>query len=143
MAPPPRKKENPPILPGQKFAIITLDQIFDVQFVSKYSTSASPIDLEEEPDTFHKLIKCANLAIWDYNSQHKTDYRFVKIEMATWQLASGNIFNVTFKCKNANKQNQYTSFQATVYHTKRTRNVKRIRMKESSTWCKGCLWELV
>ncbi|WJX36541.1 hypothetical protein P8452_24406 [Trifolium repens] len=143
MAPPPRKKENPPILPGQKFAIITLDQIFDVQFVSKYSTSASPIDLEEEPDTFHKLIKCANLAIWDYNSQHKTDYRFVKIEMATWQLASGNIFNVTFKCKNAKKQNQYTSFQATVYHTKRTRNVKRIRMKESSTWCTGCLWELV
>ena len=166
MAPPPRKKENPPILPGQKFAIITLDQvrgclfyslnnhvhvtinrkpfffflvthpqqIFDVQFVAKYRTSARPVGLEEDPETLHKLIKCATLAIWDYNSQHKTDYRFLNIEMATWQLASGNIFNVTFKCKNAKKENQYTSFQATVYQSKRTRNVERIRMKESSTW---------
>ncbi|KAK2385901.1 hypothetical protein QL285_059851 [Trifolium repens] len=143
MAPPPPKKLHPPRLPGQKFAIVTLDQIFDAEFVAKYRTSARPVGFEEDPETLHKLIKCATLAIWDYNSQHKTDYRFVKIEMATWQLAAGNIFNVTFKCKNAKKQNQYTSFQATVYHTKRMRNVKRIRMKESSTWLTGCLWELV
>ncbi|WJX30394.1 hypothetical protein P8452_18939 [Trifolium repens] len=133
MAPPPPKKPPAPRLPSQKFAIATLDQIFDVQFVAKYNTPARPVGLEEDPETLHKLIKCANLAIWDYNSQHKTDYRFLNIQMATWQLAPANIFNITFKCKNAKKENQYTSFQATVYHTKHTRNVKRIRIKESTS----------
>ncbi|CAJ2633646.1 unnamed protein product [Trifolium pratense] len=139
MARHPTNKPHPPRLPDQKFAIVTLDQIFDADFAMKYCSPSSPVDYEEDRDM---LLKCAKLAIGDYNTQHHTDYRFVKIEMATFQIASSAIFHVTFKCRNAKINNQYTSFQATVYHNKHTRYVKRIRIKGSSTWCTGCLWEL-
>ncbi|WJX90779.1 hypothetical protein P8452_72643 [Trifolium repens] len=143
MAPPPRKKPPPPCIPGQKFPIVTLDQTFDADFVMKYSTCAKPVDYQEDPILLDMLIKSATLAIRDYNTQHHTDYRFVEIEMATFVMASGPIFHVTFKCMNAEIQNQYTSFQASVWRTKRTRKVLRIRIKESSTWCTGGLCEPV
>ncbi|GAU24891.1 hypothetical protein TSUD_116150 [Trifolium subterraneum] len=137
MARPPKKKPHPPRLPGQKFA--TLDEIFDANFARKYRSPSKPVGFEKDPILLDMLIKCAKLAIGDYNTQHHTDYRFVKIEMATFQLAYSAIFHVTFECRNAKINDQYTSFQATVYHNKHTRNVERIRIKGSSTWCPGIL----
>ena len=66
-------------------------QTFDADFVMKYSTSAKPVDYEEDPILLDMLIKSATLAIKDYNTQHHTDYRFVEIEMATFVMASGPI----------------------------------------------------
>ncbi|GAU22256.1 hypothetical protein TSUD_227920 [Trifolium subterraneum] len=96
MARPPPKNPPPPRLPGEKFAIITLDQIFDADFARKYCSPSKPVDFEKDPNLLDMLIKCATLAILDYNTQHHTDYRFVKIEMATFQLASSAIFHVSW-----------------------------------------------
>jgi hypothetical protein len=72
------------------------------------------------------------LALADYNKQNLTDYQFVNIEMATWHSVGGTRYYITFAAKNA--ENEYTSFQATVFYQRYKRQVQQIRMKGSSTW---------
>jgi hypothetical protein len=78
------------------------------------------------------------LALADYNKQKLTDYQFVNIEMATWQSVGGTRYYITFAAKNAiaenQNENEYTSFQATVFYQRYKRQVQQIRMKGSSTW---------
>ena len=68
--------------------------------------------LRKDPSSFQILAKCAKLAIGDYNSQTKSGYRFVDIEMATWQLVAGTLNHITFQARNAEKK--YETFEATV-----------------------------
>ncbi|WJX80599.1 hypothetical protein P8452_63577 [Trifolium repens] len=137
MARPPKKKPHPPRRPGQKFANCHLNlfgnpqQIFDAEFAVKYGTSAR-VPFQRNPDSCDRLIKGAILALADYNKQNRTDYQFVNIEMATWHSVGGTRYYITFAAKNA--ENEYTSFQATVFYQRYKRQVQHIRMKGSSTW---------
>jgi cystatin-related protein len=142
MARPPKKKPDPPRLPGQKFAIISIDQIFDVEFAIKYGTSAR-VPFQQNPDSHDRLIKGAILALRDYNKQNLTNYQFVNIEMATWQSAGGTLYYITFAAKNAENENQneFTSFQAIVSYQRDKRQVQHIRIKGSSTWFTGSFSE--
>jgi hypothetical protein len=79
-----------------------------------------------------RLTECATLAIGDYNSQTKSDYRFVDIEMATSQLVNGTFYNITFQAMNAMKKCE--TFEATVFFNRRVREVQQIRMKGSDDW---------
>jgi cystatin-related protein len=142
MARPPKKKPDPPRLPGQKFAIISIDQIFDVEFAIKYGTSAR-VPFQQNPDSHDRLIKGAILALRDYNKQNLTNYQFLNIQMATFQLAAATLYYITFAAKNAENENQneFTSFQAIVYYQRDKRQVQQIRIKGSSTWFTGSFSE--
>ncbi|KAK2449198.1 hypothetical protein QL285_008416 [Trifolium repens] len=119
---------------------VTIDQLFDPEYAIKYGTSA-PVDWDD-PETIHVLTKCVKLALADYNIQTRTDYRFVNIEMATWELSSVCIFHITFKARNA-QNNKFTTFQATTHHNRLMRMVHYIRIKGRSTGCSGSLSELI
>jgi len=80
-----------------------------------------------------RLTECATLAIGDYNSQTKSDYRFVHIEMATSQLVNGTFYNITFQAMNAATKKCET-FEAPVFFNRRVREVQQIRMKGSDDW---------
>ncbi|KAK2352091.1 hypothetical protein QL285_096798 [Trifolium repens] len=142
MARPPKKKPRPPPLPGQKFAIVSVDQLFDAGYAEKYGISKR-IRFEQNPFSRDRLIKGAILALADYNKQNLTDYQFVNIEMATWQSVGGTRYYITFAAKNAENQNQneYTSFQAIVFYQRYKRQVQQIRMKGTTTWFTGSLSE--
>lgn len=103
---------------------------------------AFPVHFEEDPSLRLRLTECATLAIGDYNSQTKSDYRFVDIEMATWQLVNGTFYNITFQAMNAATKKCET-FEATVFFNRRVREVQQIRMKGSDDWYVGTLSELV
>jgi len=81
---------------------------------------------------FLSLTKFATLAIRDYNSQNQTDYQFVDIEMVTWYMVNGIIYQITFQARNADKE--YGTFETDVLKKQNFRKVKRIGMKGSSTW---------
>ncbi|WJX23970.1 hypothetical protein P8452_13138 [Trifolium repens] len=81
-----RPPKTPPPSGRPKFVTVTIDQLFDPEYAIKYGTSA-PVDWDD-PETIHVLTKCVKLALADYNIQTRTDYRFVNIEMATWELSS-------------------------------------------------------
>jgi len=52
------------------------------------------------------------LAIRDYNSQTHSDYQFFDIEMVTWYMVNGIIYEITFQARNADKE--YGTFEADV-----------------------------
>jgi hypothetical protein len=112
-----------------------LEQVFDAKRLRRHppkNESVVPLHLKEDPSLFQILAKCAMLAIGDYNSQTKSDYRFVDIEMATWQLVAGTLYHITFQSRNAEKK--YQTFEATVLIDMCMREVQRIRIKGSDTW---------
>jgi hypothetical protein len=121
------------------FTIINLfssSQVFDAKHLPRPRFGGEAIaipDFKKDPSKFLLLTKSATLAIQDYNSQTLTDYQFVHIEMVTRQLVNGILYHITFQAMNADKE--HATFEATVLNkSKIFRKVKRIRMKESSTW---------
>ncbi|GAU33640.1 hypothetical protein TSUD_310480 [Trifolium subterraneum] len=143
MAPPPPKRGRLPPRPSQKFAIVDPNEIFDAECSVKYDISSRPLKFEDDPSTLDILTKCATLALEDYNSENHSNYRFVNIEMATWKTVAGSLYHITFGSRNAENENEYRCFQATVLEDRLAIHVMRIRMKGRPTWCTGCLSELM
>ncbi|WJX28120.1 hypothetical protein P8452_16874 [Trifolium repens] len=125
-----RPPKTPPPSRLPKIVKVTIDQLFDPEYATKYGTT-TPVDWDDR-ETIHDLTKCAKLALADYNIQTRKDYRFVNIEMATWQSSSVCVFHITFKARNA-QNNKCTTFQATTHHNRHMRMVKYIRIKGRST----------
>ncbi|CAJ2638395.1 unnamed protein product [Trifolium pratense] len=143
MARSPATKPNPPPRRGQKFAVITLNQVFDANFSRKYNVSFKPV-LCDNPWESDRLKKCSALAIANYNMLKGTHYQFVNVEMATYRVVAGTIYHITFKARrNAENENECSSFQATVFHDKSMREVMYIRKKGSRNWCDGSLSKVV
>lgn len=86
---------------------------------------------------YRRLTECATLAIRDYNSQTKSDYQFVNIEMATSELVNGIFYHITFQARNASEKDE--TFEATVLIKRGVRKVDVIKMKGSDTWYDGTL----
>lgn len=113
--------------------------VFDAKNPPKQTRS---LHFEKDPSLFRRLTKCATLAIGDYNSQTKSDYRFVDIQMATSQLVAGAFYNITFQAMNSATKKCET-FEATVFIDKWVREVQQVRMKGSDDdWYNGTLSEL-
>jgi len=93
----------------------------------------SPVrNLKKDPSLLRSLTKSATLAIANFNSIKKTNYRFVNIEMAVWQLVNGVLYHITFLARNAEKKLE--TFEATVFTDRWMRKVRRIVMKSSDVW---------
>ncbi|XP_045795287.1 uncharacterized protein LOC123889827 [Trifolium pratense] len=142
MARTPARKPNPPPRRGQKYAFITLNQVFNANFARKYNVSFCAVRCDN-PRESDRLKKCSALAIANYNMLKGTHYQFVNVEMATYEIVAGTIYHITFKARNAENENECSSFQATMFHNKSIRKVMYIRKKGSRNWCDGSLSEVV
>ncbi|WJX89254.1 hypothetical protein P8452_71267 [Trifolium repens] len=121
---------------------ITSNQVFDAKFSLKYNVSFKPV-FYDHPSESDMLKKSSALAIANYNMLNGTHYRFVNVKMATYELVAGILYHITFKARNAENENECSSFQATVYHNRNMREVMCIRKKGSRKWCDGSLSEMV
>lgn len=117
--------------------------VFDAKHLGKpkYGGDLVPIlDFKKDP-LVDRLTKCAKLVLDDYNSEKKTNYRFVNFEMAVWQPVAGVLYHITFRARNVEKE--CNTFQATVFADRLMREVVKFRMKGSVTWYPGTMKELI
>jgi len=98
----------------------------------QYSGLVPILDFEKDPRQYRRLTQSATLAIADYNSASKKNYRFVNIEMAVRELVNGVIYHITFQARNAEKKCE--TFEATVLNKRGMRMVAKTRMKGSDFW---------